>query len=285
MKDFAGKVVVITGAADGIGKALAAAFAAERARLVLADIGVDRLSVTCDELTRDGVEAIAVPTDVSDAAAVAALRDAAVTRFGAVHVLCNNAGVMGPAGDPLWDLPLEEWRRVLSVNLWGVLNGIRAFLPGMLASGDEGHVLTTASMAGMTSSPLIPEYVVSKHAAVALTESLHAQLSARNAPIGVTIVCPSAVSTDLAAREHERLAATQTGNDWARALGGGQHEWAGAISPATVASAALHGIRDNRLFVFTHADSRRRVDDRLRPILGALDDFDRDMGLAQRSSL
>ena len=272
MRDFAGRVAVITGAADGIGRALGEAFAAAGARLVLADIDGPKLAAAGRDLARTGAEVLTVPTDVSVRDQVLGLRDAALARFGAVHVLCNNAGVMGPVGDPLWELPAAEWQRVMAVNLWGVLHGIQAFLPAMLAAGHEAHVVNTASMQGVTSGPLIPEYTVSKHAVVALSEALRAQLAARRAPVGVTVLCPGAVGTDLASREHLRLSAAANGQPWAIAPGSGRPQnWGAALSPAAVAAAALSAIRDDRFYVFTHAGSRTRVQARLGPILDALD--------------
>jgi NAD(P)-dependent dehydrogenase (short-subunit alcohol dehydrogenase family) len=274
MTDLAGKVAVVTGAADGIGRALASAFAAAGARLVLADIDGAKVEAAGRELAQAGTEVLTARVDVSSRDQVLALRDAALTRFGTVHVLCSNAGVMGPAGDPLWELPTAEWERVMAVNLWGVLHGIQAFLPVMLASGHDGHVLTIASMQGVTSGTLIPEYAVSKHAAVALSEALAAQLSARGAPVGVTVVCPGAVSTDLASREHRRLSDRGRGQPWAVGPGSGAQpgRWGTALTPAAVAAAAVAAVRDGRFYVFTHAGSRARVEARLRPILDALDD-------------
>jgi NAD(P)-dependent dehydrogenase (short-subunit alcohol dehydrogenase family) len=277
MRDFAGKVAVITGAADGIGRALAEAFAAAGARLVLADVDGPKVEAVGAALARLGTEVLTVPTDVSERNEVLGLRDAALARFGTVHVLCNNAGVMGPAGDPLWELPIGEWERVLAVNLWGVLHGIQAFVPAMLAAGQPGHILTTASMQGVTSGPLIPEYTVSKHAIVALSEALRAQLAARGARIGVTVLCPGAVSTGLTSREHDRLAASGQGEPWAVAPGSGrQQQWGTTLTPAAVAAAAITAIQDDRLFAFTHPESRARVQARLDPILEALDASEKD---------
>lgn len=271
MTDVDGKVVVITGAADGIGRALADAFAAAGARLVLADVDGPKVEEAGRELARLGTEVVTAPTDVSERDQVLDLRDAALARFGTVHVLCNNAGVMGPVGDPLWELPIGEWERVMAVNLWGILHGIQAFLPVMLAAGHDGHVVNTASMQGVTAGALIPEYTVSKHAVVALSEALRAQLTARGARIGVTVLCPGAVSTGLSSREHHRLSAQAQDQPWAVAPGSGGKRWGAALTPAAVAGAALAAVRDDRFYVFTHSGSRARVEDRLRPILDALD--------------
>ncbi len=270
MTDLAGKVTVVTGAADGIGRALAEAFAAAGARLVLADVDEPKLEAVAAELSGRGAEVLAARTDVSSPDDVRALRDSAVARFGTVDVLCNNAGVMGPAGDPLWELPVDEWQRVMAVNLWGVLHGIQAFLPVILDSGEAGHVLNTASMQGVTSGALIPEYTVSKHAVVALSEALRAQLVARAAPVGVTVLCPGAVSTELAGREQDRLSRVDA--SWAQAPGGEgrQQSWGLSLTPAQIATAAVGAMQEDRFFVFTNPGSRARVEARLGPILEAI---------------
>jgi NAD(P)-dependent dehydrogenase (short-subunit alcohol dehydrogenase family) len=272
MRDLSGKIVVITGAADGIGRALADAFASAGARLVLADVDGPKVEAAGRDLARLGTEVLTARTDVSDRDQVLALRDAALARFGAVHVLCNNAGVMGPVGDPLWELPAAEWQRVMAVNLWGVLHGIQAFLPAMLAAGHDGHIVNTASMQGVTSGPLIPEYTVSKHGIVALSEALRAQLAARGAPVGVSVLLPGAVSTDLASRETRRLTAARHDQPWAVApeTGGPRPRYGTTLTPADVAAAAIAAVRDGRFYVFTHPESRSRVEARLQPILDAL---------------
>ena len=277
MRDFAGKVAVITGAGDGIGRALAEAFAAAGARLVLADIDGPKVEGVGRDLARLGTQVLTARTDVSEQDQVTGLRDAALARFGTVHVVCNNAGVMGPVGDPLWELPAREWQRVMAVNLWGVLHGIQAFVPAMLAAGHPGHIVNTASMQGVTSGPLIPEYTVSKHGIVALSEALRAQLAARSAPIGVTVLCPGAVSTDLAPREQRRLTTAESGQPWAVAPETrGQQRYGTTLTPAEVAAAAIAAVRNDRFYVFTHPESRARIEARLRPILDDLDASEKD---------
>ncbi|GAA2313119.1 SDR family NAD(P)-dependent oxidoreductase [Streptomyces violaceusniger] len=276
MRDLPGKVVVVTGAAQGIGRALAEAFADAGCRLVLADIDGPKAEAVARELAQGGTETVSVRTDVSRRDQVLDLRDTVLARFGAVHVLCNNAGVMGPAGDPLWELPVGEWQRVMAVNLWGQLHGIQAFLPAMLAAGHEGHVVNTASMQGVTSGPLIPEYAASKHAVVSLSESLRAQLDARSARIGVSVLCPGAVRTDLAPRERRRLAEDGPREPWAVApgtSGSASRSPAGGVTltASQVAAAAVAAVRENRFYVFTHPGSGARVRARITPLLAALD--------------
>ena len=172
MKDLSKRVAVVTGAASGIGYALAERFADEGMRVVLADVEEKALAMASEKLAARGAAALAVRTDVANPADVQALAEATLARFGAVHVLCNNAGVGGDVA-PVWELPLESWRWVLDVNFWGVVHGVRTFVPIMLRQDGEGHIVNTASMAGHLSLPLLGPYHATKFAVVSLTESLH----------------------------------------------------------------------------------------------------------------
>jgi NAD(P)-dependent dehydrogenase (short-subunit alcohol dehydrogenase family) len=194
MKELAGKVAVITGAASGIGLSLCRHCAAEGMRVVLADIEADALDAALGEIRAGGSEAIAVRTDVSDAGQVKALAGAAVEAYGAVHLLCNNAGV--GVGTSVWEASLDDWRWVLGVNLWGVIHGVHAFVPLFLEQGGEAHIVNTASIQGLiTHHPLCSPYQVSKHAVVSLSEQLHFELGRRGANVGVSVLCPGWVRT------------------------------------------------------------------------------------------
>jgi NAD(P)-dependent dehydrogenase (short-subunit alcohol dehydrogenase family) len=193
MKLEAGKVAVVTGAASGIGLALAERFAQDGLNVVLADVEEAALASAADRIEALGVDVLAVRTDVSDAAAVEALAGAAVERFDSVHVVCNNAGV-GTKADP-WFGPLSAWKWVLGVNLWGVIHGIRAFLP-ILAEQGEGHIVNTASILGLMPSAN-PSYDASKHAVVALSEDLFKMTKLVGLSVGVSVLCPAWVTTGI----------------------------------------------------------------------------------------
>ena len=193
MSKWAGKVAVVTGAASGIGLGLAERFATEGMKLVLADIDA-QLPTVGERFRAKGVDAITVHTDVADADQVNALAEKALESFGGVHIACNNAGTGGPSA--FTDLRLEDWQFQIGVNLWGVINGVRAFLPIMLEQ-NEGHIVNTASMGGLIHGPYIAPYNVSKAGVVALTETLHHELALSGSNVGVSVLCPGAVQTNM----------------------------------------------------------------------------------------
>src|SRR5215469_4230849 len=198
----AGRVAVVTGAASGIGLGLSERFAAEGMHVVMADVEEPALSKAAADLRERGASVLPVVTDVADRTAVEALRDAAVSAFGAVHVLCNNAGVGGPHG-PLWECPPAEWDWVLGVNLGGVINGVGAFMP-LLLEQDAAHLVNTASVFGVFAGALGP-YGVSKHAVVALTETLYFNLQSLGVShLGVSVLCPGAVRTNFGTSARNR---------------------------------------------------------------------------------
>lgn len=263
MENFEGKVAVVTGAASGIGLALARRFAGEGMRVVLADVeheALDRVAATlADEVDADGV--LAVPTDVRDEDAVEALATATFDRFGAAHVLCNNAGV--GVGGLTWMVPADRWRWIVDVNLLGVAHGIRAFVPRMIEQG-EGHVVNTASAAGLLTGPGMGPYFATKHAVVALSESLYFDLQLTGAPVGVSVLCPEWVRTQIAESERNR----PTGVSEMPALPGPDGEPGdgeapalsdfvrglveGGLDPAEVAGLVVEAIGSGRFWILTH---------------------------------
>jgi NAD(P)-dependent dehydrogenase (short-subunit alcohol dehydrogenase family) len=268
MRELNGKVAVVTGAASGIGRALAERFAREGMKAVLADVEAPALLATEAALAQAGATVLAVPTDVSKAEAVEALARRTIEAFGAVHVVCNNAGVTGPVG-PLWEATVADWEWTLGVNLRGVIHGIRAFVPRLLAQGGEGHVVNTASIAGLIAHARAAPYVASKHAVVALSEVLAKDLLIARSAVKVSVLCPGFVRTriidsarnrpaDLAPPASTDATAGQEMEPMRRAVEGG-------IAPEAVADAALDAIRDERFYVLTHPEFnevvRLRFDD------------------------
>ena len=189
--DLAGKVAVVTGGASGIGRAMGERFARDGMKVMLADVEAPVLDATVAALRDDGFDVTGVVTDVADYASVEALRDATLEAHGAVHVLCNNAGVGAGAEGRMWDHTLNDWRWALEVNVWGVIHGIKAFVPAMLAGGDEGHVVNTSSgNGGIAPLPGTPIYALTKSAVVTLSESLYAQLGQAGARVGASVLFP-----------------------------------------------------------------------------------------------
>ena len=203
MEDLQGKVAVITGGASGIGRAVAEKAAAEGMKIVIADIEEGPLKEAEGELTGQGAEAIGVVTDVSDAASVRELRDRALERFGAVHLVHNNAGI--GTGGPIWDFSEEDWRWIIGVNQWGVIHGIATFVPLLMEQG-EGHVVNTASIAGLTTTAFLGPYHTTKFAAVAMSEVLSKDLQMAGSPVGVSVLCPGFVQTRIAESDRNRPA-------------------------------------------------------------------------------
>jgi NAD(P)-dependent dehydrogenase (short-subunit alcohol dehydrogenase family) len=246
-----GKVAVVTGAASGIGFALASRFARSGLDVVLADVEVPALAEAEQKIADLGVKTLAVPTDVSDEAAVQALADAAVKRFGAVHVVCNNAGVETDA-DP-WFGPISAWKWVLGVNLWGVIHGIRAFLPHLLGQGG-GHFVNTASIAGLYPG-FAPSYDASKHAVVAVSEDLYNSMSLAGLPVGVSVLCPGWVRTKI--MDASRNWPTSLGEQPPPSFGSEvfskyvRNAIDEAIVPAAVADLVADAVVEDRFWVFT----------------------------------
>ncbi|MGH2668430.1 MAG: SDR family NAD(P)-dependent oxidoreductase [bacterium] len=236
---------MVTGGASGIGRALALSLAREGARVVIGDRDETGMAEVVDAIRAQGGEAIGVPTDVSELTQVQALADRAFETFGKVHVLCNNAGVAVWGG--LETATHRDWQWVLGINLWGVIHGVEAFVPRMIAQGEPGHVLNTASMAGLIASQGLGVYNVSKYAVVGLSETLAKDL--RPYGIGVSVLCPMGVDTRINASERNRPADLRNESPPAEApvilIGR-------TLGPETVAEMALAAIRANQLYVITH---------------------------------
>lgn len=257
MDELSGKVGVITGAASGIGRAMAVAFAAEGTHLALADVEVGPLGDTAEMVRAEGVNAVAVGCDVSDPVQVEALAERTIGEFGALHLACNNAGVSG--GGLSWEIDLDTWNWVLGVNLFGVIHGLRSFTPRIIDSGG-GHIVNTASMAGLTSPPGMSPYNVSKHAVVTLSESMSVELSMTHPEVGMSVLCPGWVRTRI--HEADRNRPSDPGDPVEEAdnpeLAGMRDMVAGLIEggldPAAVAAQVVSAVRERRPWVFTHPD-------------------------------
>jgi NAD(P)-dependent dehydrogenase (short-subunit alcohol dehydrogenase family) len=255
MRELRGRTAVVTGAASGIGRALANAFAAQGCRLVLADIEEAPLAAAADELRTDGASCLAVPTDVADPGAVAALADAAKAEFGGVHIVVNNAGVS--VRKPVAEFSLDDWRWTLGVDLWGAIHGVHAFLP-LLREQDEAHLVNTASVAGLTPFPLGGAYNAAKAAVVALTETLFLELKAMAPQVGVSVLCPGATRSNFVRSARNRPVALgestppAPGNPLLAENEVSQALIASGMPPEEVADHVISAIRDRRFWVLTH---------------------------------
>jgi NAD(P)-dependent dehydrogenase (short-subunit alcohol dehydrogenase family) len=263
-----GRVAVVTGAASGIGLGLSERFAKEGMLVVMADVEEPALTTAASRLASAGGEVLPVATDVSKADQVEALRDRALEAFGAVHVVCNNAGV-GNAPSPVWALSAGEWEWVLGVNLWGVINGVRAFVP-LLLEQDSGHVVNTASIFGVFAGSLGP-YSVSKHGVVALTESLYFQLRELRSRVGVSVLCPGAVRTRFADSARNRPVEAGPRPRPQAGVATTQGRLAGLIGtglePAQVADLVVDAIRGSRFYILTSSNRNQAVRRRAEEII------------------
>lgn len=270
MKRFAGRVAVITGGASGLGRALGERFGAEGVKVVLADIDEPMLAETAETLRACGVTLATRRTDVSKGEEVEALARFALETFGAVHIVCNNAGV-APLG-VVWESDEADWRWALGVNVWGVIHGVRVFTPILLAQGDEGHIVNTASVAGLIAPPGMGIYNVTKHAVVALTETLHHDLAARTDKVRCSVVCPAYFPSNIAGSERNRPVELKsdrpkTDEDIAREAQLSKAVSSGKLSARDVANAAFEAVRDERFYVLTHPRILPAVESRAREII------------------
>jgi len=251
VRSIDGKVAVITGAASGLGYAMAKRFAAEGATLVLADVAAPQLERAARELAGLGATVEACPTDVSDPESVDRLARYSFEVHGRVDIVVNNAGlvVLGK----IWEIPLSEWHRLMDVNLWGVIHGIHAFVPRLIRQGGPAYVVNTASMAGVMTLGSLAPYVASKHAVVGLSEVLARDLADAGRPIGVSVVCPGYVPSRLGLEDRDAVIPPPR---------------PGGVTADDVADRVRQAMRDERLYVFTHPGSIDEVDRRARVIRG-----------------
>jgi len=267
MQDVEGKVAVVTGAASGIGLAMATRFAESGMKVVLADVELDALAAAEAGLRAAGHAVLAVPTDVSRGEDVEALAARAVAEFGGVHLLCNNAGVS--VAGPLWEHSVRDWEWVLGVNLWGVIHGVRVFVPIMLGQDAEGHIVNTASVAGLTSFPMIGAYNVTKHAVVTLSETLARDLDLAGARVKVSVLCPGFVRTQIL--DSDRNRPESLGRDERprppEVEDGIRAAIAAGMPPAEVAGRVLAAVRAEEFYVLTHPDFRAQIKERFDGVL------------------
>jgi NAD(P)-dependent dehydrogenase (short-subunit alcohol dehydrogenase family) len=272
MDELSGKVAVVTGAASGIGRAMAVAFAAEGMQVVLADVEVGPLEDTAAMVRDHGVETLTLPTDVSDPTQVEALAERTIGELGALHLACNNAGVS--AGGLSWEIDLDTWNWVLGVNFFGVVHGLRSFIPRIIDSGG-GHVVNTASMAGLTSPPGMSPYNVTKHAVVTLSESLAQELAMTHPEVGVSVLCPGWVRTRIHEADRNRPTnpadAIDEAADAPEELAAMREMVAGFINggldPAAVAAQVVEAVKENRTYILTHPHWQSMITERTERIV------------------
>ena len=265
-------VAVITGAASGIGRGLAERFAAEGMKVVLADVEEEPLARLEADLQAKGATVLTIRTDVSNAAAVENFAARTLDAFGAVHILCNNAGVV--CSRPIWEHTLADWEWVLGVNLWGVIHGIRAFVPRMLAQGDECHIVNTASILGLVGGSGEGIYKVSKHGVVVLSETLADELAQKWANIQVHVLCPGWVRTGILDSARNRSDALRNPTEKAQPhepiIGGSRNtraEMEAGLSPSEVAAHVYNAIQNGIFYIHTHPEHKAWIRERMERIL------------------
>lgn len=275
MKNFQDKVAVITGGASGFGREFANIGAKLGMKLVLADVQQDALDKTRAELEAQGAQVLAMRCDVRKAEQVEALADATMDKFGAVHLVFNNAGV--GSGGLVWENSLADWEWVLGVNLWGVIHGVRIFTPLMLECakkepGYQGHIVNTASMAGLLNAPNMGIYNVSKHAVVSLSETLYHDLQLVKAPIGASVLCPYFVPTGISQSQRNRPDDVKeeggpTASQLAARAVSEKAVSSGKVSAAQVAERTFDAIRDDRFYIYSHPHALGNVQARMEDIV------------------
>lgn len=263
MRDLTNRVAVITGAASGIGKGIAQQFAKEGMQLVLADIEERPLAETAKEFQAAGAQTLAVVTDVSKRDSVVALADRAFATFGNVHVLCNNAGVSGGLGH-IWEIPPQDWEWIMSVNLYGVLYGIQAFVPRMIANDEDGIIINTTSVVGLTTGTT-SVYGITKHAVSRMTEGLHYDLRAARSKLRAALLVPGATATNILYADRNRPAALKVPLDEAAHAAlmerrKNRHERVQHIGmkPEEVGKIVVQAIKDGRFYIIADPERTKR---------------------------
>lgn len=266
MQELRGRVAVVTGAASGMGLALARRFAAEGMKLALADVEGPALDAAAKELAEGGAEVLARRTDVSRWEDVDALAGETFDRFGTAHVIINNAGVV--TAGPVEELTLDDWDWVLGVNLWGAIHGVKAFLPRLLEQ-NEGHMLATSSTAGLVASPSIGPYNVSKFGVVALMETVARDVQLRGASVGVSVLCPGEVATRIAEAERNRPSGSEHAESDAEKsfYASAGPIVAKGLDPAQVADLVVGAVRANRFWILTHPQWKEILGRRLEALV------------------
>jgi len=267
MQAFEGKIAVVTGAASGIGRAMAETFADAGMKVVLADVEDEALAHAERVMTDAGAHVLAVKADVRKPADVEALAARAYDEFGAVHVLCNNAGV--GAGGLAWEQTVDDWTWVLGVNLWGVIHGVRAFVPRMIAGGEEGHVVNTASMAGLSAGPFMASYNVSKFGVVALSETMQSELTLLQSKVKVSVLCPGFVDTNIADARRNRPEDLPDTLPQPEEAAGGMRDLLKerGLPPSEVGRMVLDAVREERFYVLTTHEFDDAIRERMDNVL------------------
>jgi NAD(P)-dependent dehydrogenase (short-subunit alcohol dehydrogenase family) len=264
MEDLAGRVAVVTGGASGIGRGLCQHFAQVGLRVVVADIDGAGAEKVASELRERGATALAAAVDVAAPDSLEALADRSFRELGGVHVLCNNAGVI--VGGTLQEATAEDWQWMLSVNLGGVINGCRAFLPRLVDQGQGGHIVNTASVGGFISAPGLGIYCTTKFAVVGFSDALRLEVAAHG--IGVSVLCPGGVRTNLIEADRNRPEALARTGGRAEVLRAAVEA---GIDPVEVGEHVVRGIRTNAPYIFTHPDYRETFESRFRSVVAAFD--------------